>query len=118
MCRTNFWRKKERGRRIIRNGANTMSPKLCLGDIIITSHLICLRYNAALRIPFSQNQSMMIKFTGIYLRSMLASGMIVLLLLVTLSAIAAKLKKKNSFFLFFIFQIPTSYKSLDTSYKS
>ena len=30
MCRTNFWRKKERRRIIIRNGANTMSPQTLL----------------------------------------------------------------------------------------
>ena len=41
MCRKNCWQKKERRRIIIRiiriiirNGANTMSPKLRLGDII------------------------------------------------------------------------------------
>jgi len=49
MCRTNFWRKKERRRRIIiriiiRNGANTIClPKLRLGDIIKKASIVTRR---------------------------------------------------------------------------
>ena len=37
MCRINFWQKKERSRRIIRNGANT----ICLPNFVIV--FVCFR---------------------------------------------------------------------------